>query len=619
MNENLDPNVVALARAIKQNETGAGDTYNAPTGADGEQGAYRFLPSTWKQWAGQHLSDENAPMTMENQNKVAYSQIKSWKDQGYNPGQIASLWNSGKPDPEGNVGVSKGGAAYDTPAYVKKVYADYQNFKGETQPATAQPDATQPDTGYQTTATLPAPTGEPQDIEKQQPGLGQNLSDRIHQISQSITDASTGKINWGSAALQSVGALAGGVGDITGKAFELIPGVKSLEQGIGNALGSLANTSAGQAVIGAAKDFAKVHPEIAGDLAATANIASVIPIFKGISLAKGALVDTAANAFEGKLSNIATQELTDATSRTIGGRNALQSASQRGIDPINTIVKNRFLPDVSVNSEGRHIYQTVDAYQSAKSALSQDEAQLQDLLGKASPETKPSLIAQGIKSTTAGGQVSLDQLRQETLAQASKELAGNPDYSRIIGRVNDDFDGLKSSIGERDLVSLQELNNMKRNVRQSVNFKSDNLDTNSRYLIGQQMMSKIEQVAEKQGIPGVRDLNKQMASKIEAMKILKSLNNKSVKLGKTGKIIKTVGADVAGGAGELAGKTMGFPFAGAIAGRQLGGLISSRAPGFATRLLGRTKQGGATKKALSGVGRIATPGLMQNISRDLNK
>lgn len=132
MNEQLDPQIVSLARAIKQNETSAGDTYNAPTGPDGEQGAYRFLPSTWKVWAKQHLGDENAPMTMENQNKVAYGQIKSWKDQGYNPGQIASLWNSGKPDPEGNVGVSKGGASYDTPTYVKKVYADYQNFKGET-------------------------------------------------------------------------------------------------------------------------------------------------------------------------------------------------------------------------------------------------------------------------------------------------------------------------------------------------------------------------------------------------------------------------------------------------------------------------------------------------------
>lgn len=131
MDTTLDPTIVALTRAIKKNETGTGDTYNLVPGADGERGAYQFLPSTWKTWAGKHLGDENAPMTMENQNKVAYAQVKEYKDAGYNPGQIASLWNSGKSDPTGNVGTSKGGASYDTPTYVQNVYKDYLSYKGE--------------------------------------------------------------------------------------------------------------------------------------------------------------------------------------------------------------------------------------------------------------------------------------------------------------------------------------------------------------------------------------------------------------------------------------------------------------------------------------------------------
>lgn len=96
MNETLDPTIKNLASAIKKQESGtSSDPYNAK-GASGEHGAYQFMPNTWKTWAGTHLGDPNAPMTVENQNKVAYNQIKSWKDKGYNPAQIAAAWNAGE-------------------------------------------------------------------------------------------------------------------------------------------------------------------------------------------------------------------------------------------------------------------------------------------------------------------------------------------------------------------------------------------------------------------------------------------------------------------------------------------------------------------------------------------
>lgn len=126
----MDEKALALTKAIKQTETGgAKDPYNTP-GKSGEFGAYQFLPATYKGWAKKHLGDENAPMSVENQNKVAYSQVKEWKDQGYNPAQIASLWNSGKPDRymNGGVGVNKMGVAYNVPEYVKKVSDNYRQL-----------------------------------------------------------------------------------------------------------------------------------------------------------------------------------------------------------------------------------------------------------------------------------------------------------------------------------------------------------------------------------------------------------------------------------------------------------------------------------------------------------
>lgn len=124
-NQQLDPQAVAMAKAIRQHESG-----NRPvSGASGEGGRYQFMPDTWKSGAQKYLGDPNAPMTLENENKVAYSKIKEWKDAGYNPAQIASMWNSGSPNWEGKVGVNKYGVKYDTPSYVSKVYANYQKFK----------------------------------------------------------------------------------------------------------------------------------------------------------------------------------------------------------------------------------------------------------------------------------------------------------------------------------------------------------------------------------------------------------------------------------------------------------------------------------------------------------
>jgi len=130
----IDPGVKALASAIKRAETGTSPDAYTKKGASGEYGAYQFMPGTWKDWSKKHIGDENAPMTIENQNKVAYSQIKSWKDQGYNPAQIASLWNSGKPNWEGNVGTNKEGVHFDTPSYVKRVSSLYKEMKTKIAP-----------------------------------------------------------------------------------------------------------------------------------------------------------------------------------------------------------------------------------------------------------------------------------------------------------------------------------------------------------------------------------------------------------------------------------------------------------------------------------------------------
>lgn len=130
MDQAIDPKIKSLVSSIKQAESGGSKDPYSLKGASGEHGAYQFMPETWDKWSQQYLGKGMShPMTVENQNKVAYNKVKDLKDQGYNPAQIASIWNSGHPDWEGRVGVNKFGVHYDTPSYVKKVSDSYHRFK----------------------------------------------------------------------------------------------------------------------------------------------------------------------------------------------------------------------------------------------------------------------------------------------------------------------------------------------------------------------------------------------------------------------------------------------------------------------------------------------------------
>jgi len=128
----LDEQIVALAKAIRQHETGN----RTIAGVTGELASrYQFLPSTWSTEAKRILGNANAPLTAENENKVAYTRMLEWKNKGYNPGQIASMWNSGNPDmyAKGDKGVGKSSAnpniTFNVPKYVNSVYSLYNQYK----------------------------------------------------------------------------------------------------------------------------------------------------------------------------------------------------------------------------------------------------------------------------------------------------------------------------------------------------------------------------------------------------------------------------------------------------------------------------------------------------------
>lgn len=135
-NQQFDPTALTLTKAIAMQEGGgqflpytnkSGDEPDAPPGTAG--GRYQFTADTWKNYAQQVLGDPNAPMTPENQNKVAYTKVKQWLDSGKTPAQASSMWNAGEgaPDAWKPGTVQKNG---DTPDYVKNVQKYAQQLTG---------------------------------------------------------------------------------------------------------------------------------------------------------------------------------------------------------------------------------------------------------------------------------------------------------------------------------------------------------------------------------------------------------------------------------------------------------------------------------------------------------
>lgn len=88
-------------------------------GASGEYGAYQYMPGTWDYWSIE-LFGEILDITIpEMQDYMTYCRIEQYINQGYSNKQIASLWNSQKPDWEGRIGVNRWGVPYNVPLYVK--------------------------------------------------------------------------------------------------------------------------------------------------------------------------------------------------------------------------------------------------------------------------------------------------------------------------------------------------------------------------------------------------------------------------------------------------------------------------------------------------------------------
>jgi hypothetical protein len=384
-----DMQALALTHAIALAESGhnGSPNYNAVGDNGTSHGAYQWQPGNFEAAAKSAGLDPN-DRSPENQDKVAYHEVKGYKDKGYDPGQIASLWNSGSPDNwqnhSGTTMINGKPIHYDTPAYVNKVKSYYQGLAGQ-QGSTEAP--AQPSNGLPQAPAAPKPLLSAQDDlsastpnQAQSGGsLGGDLSKRLQEgtqaASEGITAAAKGDIGGtASGLLQTVGAGAGAVGDTVNRGLELIPGVKQVEGLIGKGAGALMSTPGGQAVAQSIQDFSAKHPELSKDIGAGFNIVTAIPILRGLGVVKDIAADGIAQSLKGAAEKSAQEGFSSVVNSTKSGASALA----KNPDAIKTLIDERAIPDI----EGGK-YTTKEAASKLDESISQVDDRLQTELGKA--------------------------------------------------------------------------------------------------------------------------------------------------------------------------------------------------------------------------------------------
>ena len=265
----LDQNVVNLAKAIRQTESG-GDFH--VKGKSGEYGAYQFTDPTWNTTAkkyGVNVQLEQA--TPEEQNQVAYSQLKEWKDKGYNVGQIASMWNAGQGEPDAYLGKFSDGtpssgtnkykAKYDVPAYAKSVATAYQTLK---QGGQVSADPNNPSS---IASTVNANVGKPSDLGGEVLGGLKWLGNVLFPIVPDVYNDITGQGEKKSFIKQ--------VADLGLSALPFIPGIGEAGEGLRG--------------VGIAADVAKGAEVAKGTSLASKVLGSSITKMAGVGGAAGAL------------------------------------------------------------------------------------------------------------------------------------------------------------------------------------------------------------------------------------------------------------------------------------------------------------------------------------------
>lgn len=583
MNEQLDQDVVNLTKAIRQVESSKNPTAR---GASGEFGYYQFMPGTWaettRKYKGAPVPVEQA--TPELQNEMAYRQVKEWKDAGYNPGQIASMWNAGPGKPnaykEGWRGTNDQGVQYDTPAYAEKVAKEYQALKTGTAGGVQQiPQLT--GHGLQPTPVAhaapvsqetpqPAPKGDFLDqltnvVTSIFPGkqvgesigtlLGYGVSkmqgtDENYDLSaptplQVAGDVAQGALTVGLPGVgRSTGLLANTVG---GKAIPALAPAKT-------ALGTLGRTTALGAGIGAAGGVAE-----GDDLAGIAQRTAVGGALGGVLGVPAAGLKGLANLKDpGHIIQNRVKELTKLEDSYSTVRKVTANARKNGIDPSKILAETDLLRN-AVDDTGT--IRTQNAIQELNDFIKPQEDVISKLLYR------------------EGKTIPLDDVEKALKSAVNSSGLQGGALVRALKNVDDDIAGYALKADKARNVPASLIHEAKVDKYANINYLNPESKRADK-VIAKALKEMVEELLE---TGDAKALNKELQTHYSVLNLLEKLDGKKVQGGKLGKYFaQTVGSIVGSHFGPL-GSIVGAEAGGKIIGKQMSSTFGGKTGGVLKR------------------------------------
>lgn len=608
----MDQQALNLAKAIRRTETGGHkDPYNA-RGASGEFGAFQFMPATYKVLAQKHLGDANAAPTVENQNKIVYSEVKSLKDQGYNPAQIASIWNSGKPDKykSGGIGVNKYGVNYNVPDYVKKVSQAYRDISGSVQ---APVEQVAPVPTIEDEKTALQEQGQPISVgtKRAQPTVGGNIlrgalkpfvsaATTVLPVARGIKDlvdgggtkpveeiyapvktkylgdvyspGAKGIIQLDKA--QNVGDVFKGAtratADIAGKGAEIgsyALGAGELSQGL-KAIPAIKQAAVEGAKIGAIGGFGTGLQSAAESESVGGALGQVASQTALGGLAGGVLGGATAGVGRG-ISN---------TIPNITDRFTTVGKQKRGVNFITNELKNiesknsklrenqSFSPDNLEGSRKRVVESGVLQNSIEDGRIrTKTEGGAVDSYKKGTIDQKEGVVRQNLENLNE--KVNLADVEKQLTKSVYESGLEGADLRNALNNVKKEISGYRLKADVNGDVPLTLIHDAKISTTNNINFQTPPEVKASRKAIAKGLKT----IVEDKSSFNVKEVNKELQKFYQDLDYLKSLDGATVKGGKLGKYFAQISGNVIGGA---AGGAVGGPVGGAI-GTVLGGEISA--------------------------------------------
>lgn len=447
----LDAGVVNLSKAIKQQESGG--NYNAVGDNGTSHGAYQWQPGNFAKDATQFGLDPT-DFSPVNQDKVAYAQINAYKQMGYSPSQIASLWNSGKPDPTGNAGVTEINGkpvSYDTPKYVASVMSYFNQNKAQ---SSQTPSQTQPTEGK--------PSGSP----SLEGFLGNTIksgANFVGNIGNAVLHPLQTAQNIGGAAVGAVQELGGQNNDNTAKFDNLKNYFVQRYGSVDNLLhtaytdpvGLAGDLSAVLGVGGGIADIGAAGADAAG-LGAKAIEAGGADFVGGAEGAGGAVQSTAGSGIAGGLQTAGEtlgkgSELANPLTPVIKGAGALLNSSKN----LSDIIANpqNYSPEDIANSASDKISSDVqNAFDAKQSTLSDTGSAYQPLRDTpASIKVSPDFLDNTLRDT-----LKLDVTDGVIKANSNSLIRNSADVSKLQNVYNTyKTDFLNDTMDSNKLLNLR--------------------------------------------------------------------------------------------------------------------------------------------------------------------